>query len=109
MSESTALTVPGLRLKNTVTGRHSWLSLASNGTFSQSQQNSDESHIPSLLTPSPLVASQPTIYSGLIAGRWYSITVGFDGFLASGSTVALARKPSNPTVIEYHMPATNPL
>ena len=88
MSESTALTVPGLRLRNPLTGRHSWLSLAANGTFSQSPQNSDESHLPVLLTPNPIVTSQPTIYGGLVAGRWYSLTIGFDGYLAS-ATVAL--------------------
>ena len=89
MSESTALTVPGLRLRNPLTGRHSWLSLAADGTFAQSQQNNDESHVPSLLTPNPIVTSQPTIFGGLVAGRWYSITIGFDGYLATGSTVAL--------------------
>ena len=89
MSESTALTVPGLRLRNPLTGRHSWLSLAADGTFAQAQQNSDESHVPALLTPNPVVGSQPTIFSGLVAGRWYALTIGFDGYLANGSTVAL--------------------
>ena len=89
MSESTALTVPGLRLRNPLTGRHSWLSLGADGTFAQSQQNNDESHVPALLTPNPIVTSQPTIFGGLVAGRWYSITIGFDGYLATGSMVAL--------------------